>query len=231
MPDYEKYPNISDNKICPIIPYDVKEGEKFKPINRKAIDPIDESLEISNKGRLYRIVNDDYLDRVTEYTDKDGYKRVDLKCKDGKKHCIGIHKLVLSAFYDTPNFKEKKLMPNHIDGVVDNNDIENLEWATNKENGDHAIKIGLHKMHGEDNPNNKLSENDVRKICELIETGKYYDTEIADMFNVSYANISDIHKRKIWTQISKDYDMSIHKPIAKSKARGENSGTTCWFGG
>ena len=52
---------------------------------------------------------------------------------------------------------------------------------------------GLHKMNGINNPNNKLSEQEVHEICKLIETGEYYDTEIAKMYNVSYANISDIH--------------------------------------
>lgn len=206
----DKYPNISDNKTCPITPVNVQDGEKFKPINEKAIDVKDTSYEISNKGRLYKMGNKG-LQQIKGSYDKDGYHITSLRCKDGKSHRVGFHKLVLSAFYDTPDFKEKGLMPNHLDGNVVNNDIENLDWRTDKENAEHAMELGLHKMNGTDNPNNKLTENDVREICRLIETGEYYDTEIATKFGVSYTNISDIHKQKIWTNISKDYDMSVRK--------------------
>lgn len=209
-PHSEKYPNITDNKLCPIIPLDANPNEVFKEVNYDVIDPVDKSYIISNKGSLYHNIRN-RLTRINGHIDEDGYKRITMDCTDGKRHCIGIHKLVLSAFYNTPNIEELKIMTNHYDGNKVNNDITNLEWVTNKENGDHAIATGLHKMHGVDNPNNKLSENDVRKICSLLESGKYCYTEIGKMFGVSYVNISDIHKGKIWSQVSKDYDMTKHK--------------------
>ena len=32
----------------------------------------------------------------------------------------------------------------------------------------------------------KLTEKEVREICELIQSGKYFDTEIAKMYNIKY---------------------------------------------
>ena len=90
--------------------------------------------------------------------------------------------------------------------------LYNLEWTTPKENSDHAMLTGLHKMNGEMNPLAKLTPDQVREICELIQSGKYFDTEIAKMYNVSYATISDIHKGKLWKDISREYDLSDRKP-------------------
>lgn len=84
-----------------------------------------------------------------------------------------------------------------------------------EEEKDKSFKSDYSHMLGENNINNKLSEKEVREICELIQTGKYWDVEIANFYNVSYTNISDIHKGKLWTQISCDYDFSKRKPAKK----------------
>ncbi len=73
------------------------------------------------------------------------------------------------------------------------------------------ISTGARKLYGEENPHSKLTESQVREICELIQSGKYFDTEIARMYDVSYTNITDIHNGTLWKQVSKDYDLSVKK--------------------
>lgn len=64
-----------------------------------------------------------------------GYTRIKFHGK-----AYNVHRLVAKTFIPNP---ENKLTVNHIDGNKQNNCVENLEWATQKENNHHAIRTGL----------------------------------------------------------------------------------------
>ena len=51
-----------------------------------------------------------------------------------------IHRLLAQAFTPNPLIKPHV---NHIDGNKQNNQLVNLEWATCKENSQHAVDLGL----------------------------------------------------------------------------------------
>lgn len=74
--------------------------------------------------------------------DKGGYLTVWLS-KHSVQKCLKVHRLVAFAFIPNP---EMKRTVNHIDGNKQNNCVENLEWATHRENIIHANKIGLRKV-------------------------------------------------------------------------------------
>lgn len=68
--------------------------------------------------------------------DKDGYQRVNL-CKDGQQKTFFIHRLVAEAYIPNP---DNKPQINHKDEVKTNNYLNNLEWATSKENVNYGTR-------------------------------------------------------------------------------------------
>lgn len=95
----------------------------------------DTNYYISNKGRVKN--SNGYIKKQTK--DARGYLRLQLYI-DGKKINFRIHRLVAMAFLENP---ENKKTVNHIDGNKENNNVDNLEWATYSENQYHAIRTGL----------------------------------------------------------------------------------------
>lgn len=72
---------------------------------------------------------------------QDGYYQVVLY-KSGKKYNKLVHQLVAEAFIPNP---QNKPTVNHIDGIKTRNIVNNLEWATEKEQQWHSISILGHK--------------------------------------------------------------------------------------
>lgn len=101
------------------------------------IEGIETQYSISNKGEV-RNDNTNYLLKLAK---QQGYNQVTLSINKKPKRCR-VHRLVAEAFIPNP---ENKPYVNHIDGIRDNNSVENLEWVTPAENTQHAVKIGLMK--------------------------------------------------------------------------------------
>lgn len=104
-----------------------------------------------------------------------------------------IHRLVAEKFVPNP---ENKPQVNHIDGNKDNNCFTNLEWVTNSENRQHAVKEGL-IVSGEKCSYSKLNWEKVNFIREHKE---FNSKELAKMFDVSPSHIRSIRQNKWWKQ-------------------------------
>lgn len=161
---------------------------------------------ICSDGRIFSTKTNKYLS--PELT-KNKYLRVNLHVLDGKhekpiQKKFSVHRLVASAFLKQT---KNKTQVNHIDGNKSNNSIENLEWVTPHENICHAYKIGLiNRRFSEKSPNHKLTEKQVRKVCELLEEHPNLSLKaIAEIVGCNDANVESIKYRKAWKSVSKNY--------------------------
>lgn len=104
-----------------------------------------------------------------------GYRSVDIKDKLGKRKVALVHRLLAMCFLPEPLYGQTQV--NHKDGCKTNNNIDNLEWASPKENHKHSL-------------DNKLQVKTKKVICTT--TGKVFDSfnEASSYYSVNRPNIS-----------------------------------------
>lgn len=140
---------------------------------------------------------------ISEYTDKDGYKKVRLSNGDGSRKVFSVHRLILETF--KPNKNSDKLQVNHKDGNKANNNLNNLEWVTCKQNINHAYNLGLYSNIGDNNNgDHKLNTNQVLEIIDLLLNSKMTVKEIANKYEVSKYAIECIKYKKTWKHLTKN---------------------------
>lgn len=152
-------------------------------------------------GKGFYIRNEKELKQAYSST---GYKVVAL-CKVGKQRMFKVHRLVAIAFVDNPL---NKPYVNHIDGNIENNLMENLEWVTHRENIIHAYKTGLVKSA---NLNNVNIDKDI--LINMYTKDDKNISQIANNFNVSRDIIRSLLKKygvydKSKSGIKRKYDLN-----------------------
>lgn len=95
----------------------------------------DKKYKVSNYGKVWNKITN--LE-CKVYIDKVGYHRVSVNGKN-----IGAHRMVALTFIPNP---ENKPTVNHIDADKSNNYVDNLEWATHKEQSKHISINSLNPL-------------------------------------------------------------------------------------
>lgn len=131
-----------------------------------------------------------------------GYFRTELyKFNERKK--LFIHRVMAEVFVPNPD-PIKFTIVNHINGDKTCNLPYNLEWTDKSGNQKHAVKLGLtqklESKPGERNNQSKLSEDDVRQIRSMRDSGQKLK-DVASVFDITESNVSIICRRKGWTHI------------------------------
>lgn len=111
-----------------------------------------------------------------------GYYRLPI---NGRKTLL--HRLIAETFIPNPNNLSDV---NHLDLDKLNCSVSNLEWATSKENFDHAVSNGLFR---------KLTENQVKEI--KYANKSLTQEQIAKIYNTTRSNIKRIKNNETWKHI------------------------------
>lgn len=142
---------------------------------------------ISKCGKVFSKRTHKFLKQTISKT---GYYTISTRFggRNGTSHCFKVHRLVAETFIINANNKPHV---NHIDDNKLNNSVDNLEWATAKENIQHAISTGLTVFKkGLDSPNSKLTISDIV----FIQESNLSSRKLAKIFDVSHVTILEARK-------------------------------------
>jgi hypothetical protein len=160
------------------------------------------NYECSNLGRIktFNWKNSKKEAIMKPALDGSGYYRTVLKRQDGKLCTIKVHRIILMTFKPIEN--SNYLECNHINGIKNDNNINNLEWVTRHENLKHSMDNNLqYVLKGEEIGNSKLKEFQVKEIRSKFVPRLYSRIKLAKEYNVSEATIKDILYKRSWTHI------------------------------
>lgn len=126
----------------------------------------------TDSGAIYSHISGRFLKLISS---GHGYLKVSLN--NPRKHMY-VHRLVLSAYKG-----DSELHCNHINGIKDDNRLENLEYCTASENMKHASTTGLRKY-------TTIFTKDNIKIVECLRSFNWTQQDIADVLEVQQSTIS-----------------------------------------
>jgi hypothetical protein len=139
-----------------------------EPYVLKEIEGTNGNYYISDTGHVWSNYSHKFL---KEWIRKDGYHSVKFKREPYDKSIDHlIHRLVAEAFLENP---ENKIQVNHINGNKGKNNVSNLEWVTQEENIQHAIRLGLKTQKQLEDARPKALKSSSR-TTKIIKDGKTY---------------------------------------------------------
>ncbi len=164
----------------------------------KSVTGFEGHYEVSNCGRIKSLARQGMCRWISERilkTDEtyDGHLLVTLRLK-GNRTRRSVHKVVLEAFVGKcPAGQECR----HLNGIADDNRLENLAWGTPRENKEDMRRHGTMPI-GETLGMSKLTKKQVIHIRRILDKTNHFQKEIAEMFDVTPGCISAIKLRKVW---------------------------------
>ncbi len=157
-----------------------------KSLNRKTLNK--KGVMMSFKGRV-----------LSKCNDKDGYKMVGLT-KNKHTKTKRIHRLVADAFIPNP---DNLPQVNHINGIKDDNRVENLEWCTASYNQKHSVDVLKRKiLKGQEVGGSLLTEILIEEMIIEKNKGKTYN-ELEEIFGIKRATIHAAIRYN-WKHMNKD---------------------------
>lgn len=144
-----------------------------------------------------RVINKTTLHLMKSYIHKVlKFRVITLTDDNGRKKLMKMYRLKALAFIPNP---EGKRDVNHLDGNRLNESLDNLEWATQKENMRHAVDNGFCGGQFEKGLNHfkvKTTKDDVLLIRRWYDSGFYDSKKVAKLFGISPQQANRIGQRK-----------------------------------
>ena len=158
--------------------------------------------QISNFGRVKSFPRNttSKIQIIKPLLSRSGYLYVGLRKQGTKRLRFKLHRLVSQAFIENP---ENKQTVNHKDGNKFNNYVDNLEWATQDENNQHAIDTGLQKS-GANRNTAKLTNEQVKYIREnyIPRDSEFGGAALARKFNVKSSTVQNVIHGKNYKNVT-----------------------------
>lgn len=152
--------------------------------------------EVSDCGRVRRMETGHILKC---YTNKRGYVLATLN-RDGQRTTAKVHALVLHAFGDP---RPNGYTCDHLNGIKNDNRIENLQWVSFGENTHRAIQDGRINVRwpGSQHASSKLHERDIAAMFALRRAG-HTQSEIGIQFGIARGHVSHILRGARWAHVT-----------------------------
>lgn len=185
-----------------------KYDEVFKYITHPRIKL--NRYKISNYGNVFSVKHNKIM---KPRIDKNGYYRIGLRCSDGSKYLIGVHRLVAWEFCDGYDESKGRTIPNHKDSDPSNNYFLNLEWVTSSENSLYGFTYGNRKARkGELSNLCKYTDKEIHKVCKLLQDG-YSRKYVSRITGINLNYLTDIISGKKRKNISSKYNLPKQRVV------------------
>ena len=180
-----------------------------------------------SNGHIWSENKQDYM---TEYEDKNGYKKVLLMTKDkpsGKGHRFSVHRLILSTFNPIKNMEN--LTVDHIDGNIKNNSLENLKWVTIQENLNNPNTRINRRCYDQDGTHNSSAAFDKKTLLELVKdinSGSYKRKEVLEKHKICDGTLRNIILKQTYQKELENVDInpSFVRSLGDTSHPGEKNG-------
>lgn len=130
-----------------------------------------------------------------------GYCYVDLR-GECRKRKIGVHVIVAEAFHGPRPSPGHEVA--HWDGVTTNNTVDNLRWATHRENLEDRRRHGTLRtpvFQGASHPGAKLTDHDVFHIRSIYSGRRGELSDLAELYRVHRTTIKRAASGETWVHL------------------------------
>lgn len=168
-----------------------------KIINCKGVDYI-----VRDDGKVFSTKNvgrGKFHQEIKQRIDADGYPTITVGSNRDRRS-MRVHRLIAMAFIPNPN---NLTDVDHINNDRTDNRVCNLQWLSHSDNVKRIPKaVASSARRGSNNGRSKLSEDTVKEIRNLYDSGAKNISELSREFNTPWSTINNIVKRYTWKHVS-----------------------------